>query len=598
MMRSVSRLLAALLVGAAAPLAAQAVRYEVAVTAPAQKLFHVTAEFPAAGKDTLYLSLPAWSPGAYEIQNYARYVRGFGATSAAGQPLFWDRFDKDTWRVVTGKSVRVSVQFDFFADTIDLSLARLTGDFGQFLGTNLFLFEEGQLSRPAEVRFRVPAGWQVTTALESGGNGVYRAADYHELADAMTFVGRYNLDSLQVDGKWIRIALWPAADYTPAVTRNLRGGIEKMAQVQNRLMGGAPYAVYTVFFNVIHEPVDFGGGLEHSGAQYDIMPAQAFADPGGTLGDFMYPLLSHEFFHLWNVKRIRPAEMWPYDYHAEQYTPLLWWSEGVTDYYADLTNLRAGLWSPDQFVQNVTDNIQRVEATPEPWSAEDGSVATWINEVYVNSSQLYYPKGSLLGMLLDISIRDATDNAHSLDEVMRALFTRYYRQGKGFSTADLLGELRKAGMSDADAFYQRYINGRDSLPYEAVFAKAGISVARANASVPFLGVATRVAANAALEVQSVTPGSAAEAAGVQPGDVLVSVGDITISADQDWASAFRSRYRGRSGQPLTIAVRRGGQPLTLSTVVRERTSARFTLTRAASLTPKQTRIWQGLATGL
>ncbi len=168
-MRSVSRLVTALLLAAATPVAAQSVRYEVAVTDPASHLFHVTAEFPSGGKDTLYLSLPAWSPGAYEIQNYARYVRGFGATSAAGQQLLWDRFDKDTWRVVTAKSPRVTVQFDFYGDTIDLSLARLTGDFGQFLGTNLFLFEEGQLARPADVRFRVPAGWQVTTALPRAG---------------------------------------------------------------------------------------------------------------------------------------------------------------------------------------------------------------------------------------------------------------------------------------------------------------------------------------------------------------------------------------------------------------------------------------------
>ena len=597
-MRSVSRLLAALLVAATHQVVAQSVHYEVAVTDPVSHLFHVTAEFPAAGKDTLYLSLPAWSPGAYEIRNYARYVRGFGATNAAGQQLFWDRFDKDTWRVVTGKSARVTVQFDFFGDTIDLSLARLTGDFGQFLGTNLFLFEEGQLARPAEVRFRIPQGWQVTTALPGAANGVYRATDYNELADAMTFVGHYTLDSLPVDGKWIRIALWPAADYTPAVAGNLRGGLGKMAQVQNRVMGGAPYDVYTVFFNVIHEPVEFGGGLEHSSAQYDIMPAQAFASPTGTLGSFMYPLLSHEFFHLWNVKRIRPVEMWPYDYHAEQYTPLLWWSEGVTDYYADLTNLRAGLWSPDQFVQNVSDNIQQVESAPEPWSAEDGSVATWINEVYVNSSQLYYPKGSLLGMLLDISIRDATDNAHTLDEVMRGLYTRYYRQGKGFSTSDLLGELSKAGMPNAEGFYQRYINGRDSLPYETVFARAGITVTHATTSVPFLGVAAGADAAGAVEVQSVTPGSAAAGAGVQVGDVLVTVGDIAIAADQDWASTFRSRYRGRGGQPLTISVRRAGQALMLNTVVRERTSAHFTLARSTTPSPKQARIWQGLATGL
>jgi predicted metalloprotease with PDZ domain len=580
------------------PVAAQTVRYEVSLTSPASKNFHVSGEFPTAGKETLFVSLPAWSPGSYEIQNYARYVHGFAAKNAAGQPLRWDRGDKDTWRVVTGRSDRVTVEFDFLADTIDLSIARLTPDFGQFLGTNLFLFEEGQLARPAEVRFRLPAGWQVTTALRGPANGVYRAGDYHELVDAMTFVGHYSLDSLQVDGKWIRIAVWPAADYTPAVARNLRGGVEKMAPVQNRLMAGAPYDVYTVFFNVIHEPVNFGGGLEHSASQYDIMPAPAFADAAGNLGDFMYPLLSHEFFHLWNVKRIRPGEMWPYDYHAEQYTPLLWWSEGVTDYYADITNLRSGLWSADQFMQNVTRNIEQVESVPEPWSAEDGSEATWIHEVYIESSQLYYPKGSLLGMLLDISIRDATDNAHNLDEVMRALYTRYYRQNKGFLTADLLSELRAAGMPDVDTFYRRYIDGRDSLPYATIFPKAGLVLNRTSAAVPFLGVSTGNAAGGALEVQSVTPGSAAEAAGVQQGDVLTAVGDVPVTAEQDWATAFRTRYRGRAGQPLTISVQRGGRSVTLTTVVRERTSTHYTVERLPNPTPKQSKIWQGLGTGL
>ena len=414
----------------------------------------------------------------------------------------------------------------------------------------------------------------------------------------MTFVGRYGLDSLQADGKWIRIAVWPAADYTPAVAANIRKGVSRMAPVQNKIMGGAPYDTYTIFFNVIHEPVGFGGGLEHSASQYDIMPAGAFADPAGTLGDFMYPLISHEFFHLWNVKRIRPVEMWPYDYHAEQYTPLLWWSEGVTDYYGDLTNLRAGLWTPEQFLDNATSNIQEVESAPEPWSAEDGSEATWIHEVYVNSSQLYYPKGSLLGFLLDISIRDATDNAHNLDEVMRALFTRYYRQSKGFRTADLLNELRSAGMPAVDSFYRRYIDGRDSLPYEAVFAKAGLVLSRQVVTTPFVGVSTGPTPAGGLMVQAVSPGSAAEQAGVQAGDVITNIGDVAIASDPDWGATFRTRYRGKAGQPFTITVQRSGQTLKLNTVVREHTVATFRLQRAPSPTPKQTKIWQGLASGL
>jgi len=595
MMRRFSQLLPVVLL-LASPLQGQAVRYEVSVV---RGQFHVSADFPTTGKDTLFVSLPAWSPGNYEIQNYARYVHGFGAKNAAGEALHWDRADKDTWRVATRRADHVLVDFDYSPDTIDLSVARTAEDFGQFLGTNLFMFEEGQLARPAEVRFRLPAGWQVTTALKGPASGVYRAADYHELADAMTFVGKYSLDSLQADGKWIRIALWPASDYTPAVARNLRNGVAKMAPVQNRIMGDTPYDVYTVFFNVIHGPIGFGGGLEHSASQYDIMPAQAFADPvSGNLGDFMYPLLSHEFFHLWNVKRLRPAEMWPYDYHAEQYTSLLWWSEGVTDYYADVTNLRAGLWTPTQFLDNAIANIQQVDDAPEPWSVEDGSEATWIHEVYVNSSQLYYPKGSLLGFLLDISIRDATDNAHNLDEVMRALYTRSYRQNKGFLTADLLSELRAAGMPDVDGFYRRYIDGRDSLPYEQVFAKAGLVFRRNPVTSLFLGISAGPSPSGGVLIQGVTPGSAAEEAGVEPGDVLTRIGDIPISASQDWGAAFRARYQGKAGQPLTLTVQRAGRTLTLNTTVRERTTSRLSLERAPNPTPKQAKIWQSLATGL
>ena len=576
--------------------AAQVVRYEVGVS-PAAHLFHVTADFPTDGKDTLYVALPAWSPGNYEIQNYARYVRHFAASGAGGRPLFWDRADKETWRVVTTKQDRVSVSFDFLGDTIDLSLARLTPDFGQFLGTNLFLYEPGKLERPAEVRFALPAGWQVTTSLKGSGTGPYVASDYHTLADAETFVGHYSLDSIAVDGKWLRVALWPADDYAPAVARTLRADLEKIALTEDRMMGGAPYDAYTVFFNVIHEPIAFGGGLEHAAAQYDIMPANAFADAAGNLGDFMVPLMSHEYFHLWNVKRIRPAAMWPYDYRAEQFTPLLWWSEGVTDYYADVTNLRSELWTPEQFLRNTAMDMDQVEAIPEPWSEEDGSLATWINELFVNSSQLYYPKGALTGMLLDISMRDATNGVHGLDDVMRALYTRYYQKGKGFTTANLLALLAEFGMPDAEGFYRRYINGREPLPYEAVLPKAGIAVARQTTSVPFLGVTAPLSDQGRWVVQLVEPGSAAEAAGILPGDVLLKIGDIEPRTDEDWSVAFRRRYQGQAGAPLILSVERAGRALALPTKVQERTVTTFVLSRAAAPTPAAAKVWHELATG-
>ncbi|HWZ29056.1 MAG TPA: PDZ domain-containing protein [Gemmatimonadales bacterium] len=584
-----------LFVFAAFPLAAQSVQYQVSVPDPASRLFHVDATFPASGLDTLYVSLPAWSPGNYAIQNYSRFVRHFGARDGSGRALFWDRADKDTWRVPTGGAAAITVSFDELADTLDLSMARIHGDLAQFLGTNLFLYQPGHLDRPAEVRFALPAGWRVTTALKTGANGTYLAPDYHVLADAETFLGRFSVDSLQVSGKWIRIAVWPAADYTPAVAATMRASVSKMAEVQDRLMGGPPYDVYTIFFDVVRDTINWAGGLEHLNSQFDVMPAgPGFADAGGTLGGFMNPLMAHEFFHLWNVKRIRPAEMWPYEYRDEQYTPLLWWSEGVTDYYADLTNWRAGIFSDADFIDHVHQNIDQVNTAPEPWSEEDGSVATWINEVYVNSSQLYYPKGSLTGLLLDISIRDATDNAHSLDDVMRTLFTRYYQAGKGFTTGQLLDLLRENGMPEVQSFYQHYINGRDSLPYAAVFAKAGLEYAVSHTTSPTLGIQT--SGNLSV-LTAVLPGSPADAAGLQAGDTLRRIGDITIDPTVDFGPEFRARYHGKAGAPLDIVIHRAGREQTLHTTVRERPVEALTLGKVPSPNPKQARIWHGLATG-
>ena len=207
------------------------------------------------------------------------------------------------------------------------------------------------------------------------------------------------------------------------------------------------------------------------------MPRNAadFSSRQGMLGDFTRPLLSHEFFHLWNVKRARPADMWPYDYAREQYTPLLWWSEGVTDYFSDVTLARSGLWTVDQFLGSVTSNVMQVEMAKEPTAVEDASIDTWIDPTWVNESQYYYPKGSLLGLMLDIQMRQATNNQHGLDDVMRRLYAESYGRGRGFTTQDLLALIRPS-FPGVDDFYARYINGREPLPYQQVFRMAGIQV--------------------------------------------------------------------------------------------------------------------------
>jgi predicted metalloprotease with PDZ domain len=269
----------------------------------------------------------------------------------------------------------------------------------------------------------------------------------------------------------------------------------------------------------------------------------------------------------------------------------------VTDYYADLTSVRSGLWSEEQFIDNLARNMETELATPEPWSVEDGSLATWIQEIYVNSSQRYYQKGSLLGLLLDISIRDATNNAHALDEVMQALFTRWYQAGKGFTTDDLLGLLTQAGMPDVSGFYQRYINGRDPLPYETVLARAGLVVRRDTTAEFSLGVQLTLNAQSEIVIERVQPGGTAHDAGIQPGDVLLKIGDITKAPTQEVIEAIRTRFRGRTGQPLAFQIRRSGRVQTVTGTIRDQRRVTTSVARADSPSAEQTRIWRGIVTG-
>ncbi len=575
-------------------LTAQGVSYRVTVGG-AERGFRVRAEFPAAG-ESLLVSLPAWSPGSYETQNYARWVHGFTASTADGQPLAWNKLDKDTWRISTGGASRVSVEFRTNPDSLALELSRAGPDFAWFNGTNLFLYPEGAgFDFPADVWLDVPPGWRVATGLRPAGEpGHYRARSYHDLVDSPTFLGRFAEDSVAVDGKTIRFAIWPDTALTPAVWDSVADALRRIAATQNRIMGGPPYEDYTVLVVAPPAEMAWAGGLEHRNSQFDAFALGFFAPDRrrGVLGDFTRPLLSHEFFHLWNVKRIRPVELWPYDYDREQYTPLLWWSEGVTDYYGDVTLVRSRLWTVDQFIASMTSNIDQVAQAAEIVSAEDASIDTWIHPVWVDEAQYYYPKGSLLGLMLDIRIREATGNAHSLDYVMRALLADFWGRGRGFSTQDLLGLIRP-WYPGVDEFYRRYVRGREPLPYEATLPAGGIAVATQERQVPRVGVSTDQERDGGWLVGSVSPGSLAESAGMEPGDLLLKVGDVATTG-QMWPLAFRARYAKADGQQVQVIYRRGGQEITRAGTIHVSVTRTLRLSRDPAATPAAQAILAGI----
>ena len=586
-----SRVLAAFLLPllAAPRLPAQGVAYRVEVgTRAAQRAFRVRAEFPVpAGRDTVLLSLPAWSPGSYEIQDYARYVHGFTASTPDGRALLWDKADKDTWRIATAGASRVVAEFLTDPDSLALELGRVGPDFAFFNGTNLFLYQAGGgFDFPADVTFDVPAGWRIATGLTPAGEaGHYRAASYHDLVDSPTFLGRFAEDSVVVDGRPVRFAIWPDTALTRAVWDSVSDALRRIVAVQNRIMGGPPYDAYTVLVLAPPAELDWAGGLEHRNAQLDVLSLGFFAPDRrrGVLGEFTRPLFSHEFFHLWNVKRARPAELWPYDYARAQYTPLLWWSEGVTDYYGDLTLARAGLWSVDQFVASMNTDVAQVEDAAEIVSAEDASVDTWIKPVWVDEEQYYYWKGALLGLMLDIRLREATGNAHGLDDVMRELLAASWARQRGFTTGDLLGIIRR-WYPGVDEFYARWIRGREPLPYADVLPRGGIAVDIVQDRAPQVGIASGQDQDGGALVASVAPGSLADSVGIEPGDVLLKIGDVTTSGPM-WPIAFRARYAAAEGRRVAVVFRRGGQVLTRTGAIQMRVERSVRLRRDLDAPP-------------
>ncbi len=352
------------------------IRYDLTFdsTTASRRTIAVAMSFDVAGTGPVLLSLPAWTPGAYEISNFARWVVGFSA-AAGTAPVTWDKLDFDTWRVQPGRAKSITVRFDYTADSLDNAMAWARPDFVLFNGTNVLLYPEGQgFNFPATVTVKTQTGWQVATGMTPGRTpGSYTASNYHDLVDRPFFVGRIDLDSLQASGRWTRLATYPAGVLTGAAREQLKDQISRMIPPQAAVFGETPWDTYT---NLLIFNPGYGGGsaLEHANSHVGIYNPQFIGTP------VLASITSHEIFHAWNVKRLRPAELVPYDYDSPQPTPWLWVSEGITDYYADLALVRGGIIDSVAFLGEVSQNANTVAEAP-PTALEDASLSTWIHPV-------------------------------------------------------------------------------------------------------------------------------------------------------------------------------------------------------------------------
>jgi predicted metalloprotease with PDZ domain len=401
------------------------------------------------------------------------------------------------------------------------------------------------------------------------------------------FVGRIDYDSMQIAGKWTRLATYPAGALAGAVRKALWNQLGKMIPAESAVFRETPWTSYNVMMIFDRS---FGGAsaLEHASSHVGIY------NPGIIGNPLLASITAHEIFHAWNVKRLRPAEMVPYRYDQPQPTPWLWVSEGITDYYADLALVRGGIIDSSQFMA-VTANKANTVAQAPPTALEDASLSTWIHPTD-GSGYLYYPKGSLAGLMLDIMIRDGSDNARSLDDVMRQLYGSTYKKGRGFGENDWWPEVtRAAGGRSFSDFYARYIDGRDPFPLSQVLPLAGMRAVTDTIKEPRLGLQT-AADSSGIVVAGVLPGGPAQEAGVQAGDRLLALGDLSIS-DPNFGPAFRSRFSKEEGAPFPIKVLRGSDTLTLTGKVRLNTRLELRIEADPSANAKAVRVRNGILSG-
>ena len=536
-----------------APISGVGYRITIDSADAAQRRIRVAMTFTVASAAPVLLAIPAWTPGSYQLGYWAKNVSAFAVTSD-GKPVSWDKTDYQTWRLRPAGPGSLSVSFEYRNDSLDNSNSFARPALALLNGANLFPYPVG---RPFEfastVELRVPAGWRVATGMTPAARGSYSATSYHELVDMPILAGRFDLDSTKAGDGWLRFASYPASLESASLRASTLAELARVIGVEAAVFGETPWRTYTIM-QIADSSFDAIVGLEHQNSHVDVTSPFAIGQP------LLTSVYAHEIFHAWNVKRLRPADLWPYEYAHEQPTTWLWVSEGITDYYADLALVRSGVTDSAAFFATTAGKISEIAAVP-PVGLDDASLSAWIQPTD-GTADSYYPKGSLAGLMLDIMIRDASDNTHSLDDVMRTLYRDAYKAGKGFTGEQWWKAVESAagGKSFAE-FETHYVDGRDPYPWASVLPLAGMQLLMDSVRVPVLGVTMGDSQDGA-RVIAVEPGSTAQVAGVQPGDEMLSVGDIPGDAP-GLSEHLQARYGTETKVMIPITVRRGGRQLSL-----------------------------------
>lgn len=537
----------------------------------------------------LKLQMAAWN-ALYEIRDFSSHVQQVEAY-VNGQRAEIAKLDKLTWDVKA--SGTITVKYATFWDDVGPFNTQLNSDHAFINPAMILLYVPDRRAEKYSIALRdLPAQWNVAAATSmllesmSGARLInLEAPSYDALADAPIEASNFEGFSIHDLSPPVHVVIH-GDGYKKHDVENL---LRKICAYQLRLMDGAPYDQYTFIFHIGKAAGGGGGGMEHANSAAIFVPTAAY----------LANVSAHEFFHLWNVKRIRPATLEPIDYTHEMYTRALWFAEGVSNTYGSYTLVRTGIWNKKEFYQDLSAQITELETRPaEQWqSAEQSSLDTWLEKYALYNepqrSISYYTKGQVLGVFLDLLIRDRTGNQRSLDDVMRAMNLDFAKTGKFYrDSLDVRLTAEKITGTSLEDFFSKYVSGAEPLPYAQFFSLAGLLLEQKETSRAVLGFTVQHEPSAPWTVATVEPGSNAESSGLKVGDEILrwNKGDVPRRPER-WAG------EQKPGEELHLQVRRGDTEVSIDLRLGEIREKSYQVKEASSATDREKRIRDGLLRG-
>ncbi len=528
--------------------------YRLSLAHPANHILEVQTTAGQVTSPTLEFQMPSWSPGRYAIYDFSKNVQEFEARGGQGQTLPWTKLDKQTWRVDARRAGgTVRVRYRVFANDLNGTFSQFDTSHANLNGASIFMYLVGHKSDPLTLSVDFPADWGpkwkiISSFSLSLDQRTFQAANYDRLIDTPIEISpACSLDEFQEGGKTFRVAVHSYPE--PVADRSkLLDGLKKIVRSELAMMPAPDFEHYTFIFHFAPE-IPLGDAMEHANST-QIITRGSLADGAAAIA---LENAAHEFFHLWNVKRLRPAALGPFDYTRETYTPSLWFAEGITSYYADVHLRRSGVWTRQEFLTHLTEAVRELETEPGRtlMSAESSSFHAWFYDRspqmqetnFANTTISYYNKGLLLGMLLDLEIRAKTNARRSLDDVLRFMYDKFYRlahtgkqppsnyyaPGAGYEEQDILEAVNTVSGSDFARFFERYVKGTDPLPYGPTLALGGLELhlAPLRGAAPTLGILTQ-RHDRGLRIVAIEPGGAADRAGLSRDDLLIAVDNLSL----------------------------------------------------------------------